>query len=183
MYNVFKVVNWFRLKNVEELVSEDVNAEPLTQMKVMKLLYYAQATFLVKYGQGLFDSDILAWKFGPVVAEVHDKYRGRRIIVESISYEAYQDFSTLESDKRASQVLNAVYIAFGSYSASTLMKKTHTEMPWKSTSQGAKIEDDKMKEFYKETGLDTEISEKYDHVIMRKLYEENREAMDILKYK
>ncbi|MDK8130905.1 hypothetical protein [Lactobacillus jensenii] len=40
-----------------------------------------------------------------------------------------------------------------------------------------------MKEFYKETGLDTEISEKYDHVIMRKLYEENREAMDILKYK
>ena len=38
-YSVFKVVNWLRVKNNAEL-RVDPNAEELTQMKAMKLLYY-----------------------------------------------------------------------------------------------------------------------------------------------
>lgn len=38
MYNVFKVVNWLRVKNYAELRQSDY-AEVLTQMKAMKLLY------------------------------------------------------------------------------------------------------------------------------------------------
>lgn len=38
MYNVFEVLNWLRIRNIKDLASENVNAEPLTQMKAMKLL-------------------------------------------------------------------------------------------------------------------------------------------------
>ena len=65
-YSVFKVVNWLRVKNNAEL-RLDPNAEELTQMKAMKLLYYIQAASLVVTGKRMFDNDIVAWKYGPVV--------------------------------------------------------------------------------------------------------------------
>ena len=39
MYDVFKIVNWLRVRNNADLQA-DPNAEELTQMKAMKLLYY-----------------------------------------------------------------------------------------------------------------------------------------------
>jgi uncharacterized phage-associated protein len=76
-YSVFKVVNWLRVKNNAEL-RLDPNAEELTQMKAMKLLYYIQAASLVVTGKRMFDNDIVAWKYGPVMQEVHDRYKGQR---------------------------------------------------------------------------------------------------------
>ena len=49
MYNVFQVVNWLRVRNNADL-RIDPNAEELTQMKAMKLLYYIQAASLVFTG-------------------------------------------------------------------------------------------------------------------------------------
>lgn len=55
-YSVFKVVNWLRVKNAE--LRLDPNAEELTQMKAMKLLYYIQAASLVVTGKRMFDNRI-----------------------------------------------------------------------------------------------------------------------------
>ncbi len=44
-YSALKVVNWLRVRNNAEL-RLDPNAEELTQMKAMKLLYYLQAASL-----------------------------------------------------------------------------------------------------------------------------------------
>ena len=41
MYDVFKVVNWLRVKNNADM-RQDPNVEELSQMKAMKLLYYIQ---------------------------------------------------------------------------------------------------------------------------------------------
>jgi uncharacterized phage-associated protein len=41
-YSALKIVNWLRVRNNAEL-RLDPNAEELTQMKAMKLLYYIQA--------------------------------------------------------------------------------------------------------------------------------------------
>ena len=46
MYDVLKIVNWMRVKNKAELI-ENENAEELTQMKAMKLLYYVQGVRVV----------------------------------------------------------------------------------------------------------------------------------------
>lgn len=40
MFSANEVVNWFRTENYADM-RIDENVEPLTQMKAMKLLYYA----------------------------------------------------------------------------------------------------------------------------------------------
>jgi len=63
--------------------SDNPNIEELTQMKAMKLLYYIQAASLSITGHRMFNNDIVAWKYGPAVAEVHDVYKHCRGIVNS----------------------------------------------------------------------------------------------------
>ena len=79
----------------------DPNAEELTQMKAMKLLYYIQAASLVVTGKRMFDNDIVVWKYGPVVQEVHDRYKGQREIVGDISKDpqAVEDYKELQNDQ------------------------------------------------------------------------------------
>lgn len=69
MYDVFKIVNWLRVRNNADLQANP-NAEELTQMKAMKLLYYIQAASLVVTGHRMFKDDIVAWRYGPAVESV-----------------------------------------------------------------------------------------------------------------
>lgn len=70
MYDVFKIVNWLRVRNNADMRTNP-NVEELTQMKTMKLLYYIQAASLSITGHRMFNNDIVAWRYGPVVEEVH----------------------------------------------------------------------------------------------------------------
>lgn len=148
MYNVFKVVNWLRVKNNAELRSDE-NAEELTQMKAMKLLYYIQAASLVVTGKKMFDNPIVAWKYGPAVEAVHQKYAGRRGIVGTISAQDLKDYKELESNETTSSILNSIYDIYGHSSAYDLMKQTHSEKPWQETKQSQVITVDKIKDYYK----------------------------------
>lgn len=150
MYNVFQVVNWLRVRNSADLRT-DLNAEELTQMKAMKLLYYIQAASLVVTGHRMFDNDIVAWKYGPVVKAVHNKYRGCRGIVGNISKdkEAIKDYRDLENDSNASAILNSIYDIYGYSSAHDLMKQTHSERPWQETKQNDVISDQEIRDYYK----------------------------------
>ena len=44
----------------------------LTNLKLQKLLYFAQAKHLKVAGEPLFSDDIEAWKYGPVVRDVYN---------------------------------------------------------------------------------------------------------------
>ncbi|WP_297582721.1 Panacea domain-containing protein [uncultured Lactobacillus sp.] len=150
MYNVFKIVNWLRVRNNADLRSDE-NAEELTQMKAMKLLYYIQAASLVVTGKRMFDNDIVAWKYGPVVEEVHKKYIGKRSIVDPvvpITAQDVQDYRDLQSDPTTSSILNSIYDTYGHSSAYDLMRQTHSEKPWQETEQSHVISDQKIKDYY-----------------------------------
>lgn len=149
MYNVFKVVNWLRVRNSADLRT-DPNAEELTQMKAMKLLYYIQAASLVITNHRMFDNDIVAWKYGPVVEEVHQKYRGRRGIVEPLEKQAIKDFHELQKDPEASAILNSIYDTYGKSSAYDLLHQIHKERPWQETPQSHVINDKLIKDYYKQ---------------------------------
>ncbi|MFT8571908.1 MAG: hypothetical protein ABF718_08750, partial [Leuconostoc pseudomesenteroides] len=47
-FSALQVVNWFRAQNVADMKTDEM-VEPLTQMKAMKLLYYAQGIMLAAY--------------------------------------------------------------------------------------------------------------------------------------
>lgn len=147
MYNVFKVVNWLRVRNNADLRTNP-NVEELTQMKAMKLLYYIQAASLVVTGHRMFDDDIVAWKYGPVVEEVHKKYIGERGIVGKISDNDIKDYNELQNDPQTANILNSIYEIYGYSSAYDLMRQTHSEAPWQETKQSEVISDKKIKDYY-----------------------------------
>lgn len=137
MTDVFKIVNWFRA--VSNVQMRQYDADELSQLKVMKLLYYVQGTFLAMHGEKAFPDDILAWRYGPAVKAVHDKYAGRVSIVGQLSAADLADYNTVQDDEKLEQVLAAVWQAFGDMSAIQLMKKTHEERPWLETKQSQAI--------------------------------------------
>lgn len=148
MTDVFKIVNWFRVTSNAEM--RTIQADELTQMKVMKLLYYVQGTHLAAYGEKAFANDLFAWQFGPVVREVHEKYQGRRGIVGNLTDDttAVDDYQSISEYSQLGIVLAAVWTAFGDQSATELMRRTHEERPWLETPQNTVISLELMKDFF-----------------------------------
>ncbi|QHJ76638.1 MAG: hypothetical protein [Bacteriophage sp.] len=158
-FDSLQVVNWFRAKNVADMRS-NIMVEPLTQMKVMKLMYYAQGIMLAAYDKKLFSDDIVAWKYGPVVKKVHETYKGFREIVSlddddefPVSEDVLNDFDLVTKDQDALIVLETVMEEYGDKSAIELMNMTHNEAPWKNTEQSTVMSIDSIKEYFKENIL------------------------------
>ena len=105
--------------------NQEKEREGVTNLKLQKVLYLAQAYYLAKLGKPLFAEKLEAWNYGPVVPEVYRKlkrYGSKPIISE-------EDKSTLaEEDK---EVLRKVWDTFGGYSASRLVDIVHAHTPWK----------------------------------------------------
>lgn len=49
---------------------------PVTNLHLQKILYFIQKEYLTKKEMPLFDDEIQAWQFGPVVPEVYYHYCG-----------------------------------------------------------------------------------------------------------
>ena len=99
---------------------------PLTNKKLQKLLYYAQAWNLVFNGEKLFVEDIEAWVHGPVVPVVYRKYKeyGYTQIVEDAKIdESKFTHSELET-------LDEVWKVYGKFDGDYLEILSHSEDPW-----------------------------------------------------
>ena len=69
MNNPIDVARYFIIKAYED----GIEAE-MTNMKVQKLLYYAQSLHLALYDEPLFDDEIQAWRYGPVCPPAYRFY-------------------------------------------------------------------------------------------------------------
>lgn len=50
---------------------------PIDQMKLQKLVYYSHAWFMAYHqGNPLFDEDVYAWPWGPVIPPIYGDFRG-----------------------------------------------------------------------------------------------------------
>lgn len=148
MYDVMKVVNWLRIRIQSDLKTNE-NAEALTQMKLMKLLYFIQGTSLVYLNERFFPQDVVACKYGPAVEKVHNKYRSKREIVNTINEEDVKDYKKINTSPKHAEILLSVYDTFGNKSACDLMKIISKQSPWINTDQGEAISDAEMINFFK----------------------------------
>ncbi len=101
--------------------------DDLTNMKVNKLLYFAQGHYLGKYGKPLFQDTFEAWEHGPVIPDVYAKYKeyGDEPIKE---YDA-DDIPDMPKD--VDDILFGVARKYGVLTASALRNKTHViGSPW-----------------------------------------------------
>lgn len=101
----------------------------VSNLKLQKLLYYAQGHYLARNGKPLFAEDIQAWGHGPVVKSIYHDYKkyGRDGIPSDPT------FSFSDVDDKTTKFLVAIWGTFGAKTAWKLREMTHSEKPWRST--------------------------------------------------
>ena len=125
------------------LLSQPEIGDGITNLKLQKLLYYAQGLHLALHGKAFFDDPIVAWEHGPVVSRVYGQYKkyGSQLISRP------ETKSSLT--KKQQEYIQEIWSIFGQFSAWKLRDMTHEESPWKETEQSQKISHTKMKSFFK----------------------------------
>lgn len=140
VYNVIDIAN--------KILAKATNSEfegLACNLKLQKMLYYMQGFHLAYFEEPLFNEDIEAWMYGPVVPSVYENFKSHGNA--GIQYNE----EVVELSDEEESLFNEVYRVYGAYSAIGLMNLTHSETPWKSvtTGVGSVIEKDLMKTYFK----------------------------------
>jgi uncharacterized phage-associated protein len=102
--------------------------DPLTNLRLQQLLYYAQAWSLVLREAELFSDDLQAWRWGPVVPAVYHQLpdgQGANVLSEK----AFADVPDVQGDE--AEFVKCVWEAYNGYSALQLSRMTREEPPWR----------------------------------------------------
>jgi uncharacterized phage-associated protein/DNA-binding XRE family transcriptional regulator len=118
--------------------------DSFTNLKLQKLLYYAQAYAAVLLRRPLFRERIKAWTHGPVVPQVRYEYKEH----QAQPLPRPEGFDPLSLDPVARAVLERVYVELGQYEAWHLRDMTHSEEPWTSTARGDEITLDSIRAYF-----------------------------------
>lgn len=134
----------------------------ISNLKLQKLLYFVQASFLGAYDKTCFEDAIEAWDFGPVVPSVYREYKQYGSSdIPTIKYY----FSDAENhlsgwrisyednvlNKRDKEFVDYIVDGFAGYSAIDLVRVTHNQDPWRNAykkSRNSIISIESIKEFY-----------------------------------
>lgn len=106
--------------------------DTITNLKLQKMLYYMQGFHLAVFDEELFNEDIEAWMYGPVVPVVYDEYKANGSSAITLD----EEYTPIKLSEEEEDLFNQVYDIYGQFSACKLMEMTHNENPWKSTPQG-----------------------------------------------
>lgn len=120
------------------------HGDTISNLKLQKMLYYMQGFHLAFFDTPLFDDDIFAWQYGPVVPSVYKEYK--RYDAKAISLPE-GDIIRLTDDEET--VFDNVYAEYGQFSAVALMNMSHAEIPWKTTEISQVINKEKIREYFK----------------------------------
>lgn len=104
---------------------EEVYDQKIDEMKLHKLMYFAQRESLIRTGEPLFDAEFQGWRFGPVLPALREVYRAN-------------DFAPLEElelgEDRAA--LDAVFDEYAETDSWNLSLLSHGEICWKRSRKG-----------------------------------------------
>lgn len=130
MANIYDVANFFI--DVAVRGKDDF----ITNLKLNKLLYYAQGSYLARTGRSLFTDEIEAWPLGPVVPTVYQKYK---VCGSSPIQSVDEDYSFAKFTPDEKAALIDVMCEFGRFTGSELVSLTHRPgTPWSDTKESGK---------------------------------------------
>ena len=120
LININLIVDYFIWKGQSD-------KKNVTNKKLQKLLYYAQAWHLVFKGKPLFKDKIEAWVHGPTVGIIYDQFKsfGYNNIEKDIETNNFKKIS-----KSVLDILDEVWRVYGKYDGNFLELLTHGETPW-----------------------------------------------------
>ncbi len=103
----------------------------MDEMKMHKLMYFAQKESLMYNREVLFDEDFYGWKYGPVLKSVRYEYLTGSLFVNATS-------SVSPTTK---ELLQSVLKRYGAISSWKLSSLSHDEFSWKKARKGLNFSD------------------------------------------
>lgn len=126
-YDAMTVAKWL-------VAYADADDADISNLKLQKLLYYAQGHFLASKGQPLFDDPIQAWSHGPVVPDIYHAFK--KFSSGDVQLDEGDKFTFDSVDDDTTQFLLGVWDKYARFSAWGLRNMTHNEPPWKDAFDG-----------------------------------------------
>jgi uncharacterized phage-associated protein len=155
-HKTFQIANHFIQKGIDD-------GNPVTPMKLQKLLYFAYGWYWALYDKRLFNETIQAWKFGPVVLSVYHMVKnfGNNPIKWTILDLEKMEAPVLNKKEDADVIsfLDEMWKVYSKYSALELANLTHSEgTPWYDINSDMKgnipqyydINDEKISKYFKD---------------------------------
>ena len=138
------MLNAFQVADAILTQSDPSVGDLISNLKLQKLLYYAQGFHLAIYGTRFFEEDVYAWQYGPVVPTVYHKFKdnGSEVIPMPV------DFDDSIFNQNQKDLIKEVYSVYGQFSALKLMDMTHSEPPYMTTEIGQIINDGKLIDYF-----------------------------------
>ena len=107
-------------------MSEMDMGDAMTNLRLQKMLYYAQGWMLARHGVPLFHESIEAWKLGPVVPQCYEWYKGSGNNPLKAEMPPREAFTADEYE-----VLLDTWTELAQYSTAQLVNMTHEQdTPW-----------------------------------------------------
>ncbi|MCA2017202.1 DUF4065 domain-containing protein [Vibrio tritonius] len=124
----------------------DEAEEGISNLKLQKLVYYAQGFYLAINEEPLFHEDIQAWAHGPVVPELYHEYKsfGKEAIAPDVKFNPHTRLTKAEMEH-----IEEIFDVFGQFSAWKLRNMTHEESPWiENEKSGGTISKQELKSYF-----------------------------------
>ena len=104
---------------------EETYGQKIDEMKLHKLMYFAQRESLIRTGEPLFDAEFQGWRFGPVLPALREVYKA-------------SDFAPLEELELGEDqaALDAVFDEYAETDSWNLSLLSHGEICWKRSRKG-----------------------------------------------
>ncbi|RKL68125.1 hypothetical protein CR203_06455 [Salipaludibacillus neizhouensis] len=104
---------------IHHLYQKVFQEDDLTEMKMHKLLYFAQKEHYRNFGQWLFDDDFEGWIHGPVNKKVRNAFK------------SLHEFDIDSLDLNEEYTIREVVHEYGKHSAGVLRNKSHDDFAYK----------------------------------------------------
>lgn len=111
----------------------ELNGVGMDEMKMHKLMYFAQRESLMYNNEPLFDGTFYGWKYGPVLKEVRTEYFGYTVPFATVVGTVCEETKML---------LREVLDRYGSLSSWKLSSLSHEEFSWKKARVGLESGED-----------------------------------------
>ena len=121
-----------KVLNVAQYIFDEYKRQAKTsidEMKLHKLLYFAQRESFAITGKQLFDGEFRGWKYGPVCCEVRNAFSPDGIVVD-----------TSPVSDECAYIVNNVVQEYGSIASWKLSELSHKEISWKNARKGLTAE-------------------------------------------
>lgn len=122
MVNVFDAASYVFYRYQKEY------GKKIDEMKLHKLLYFAQRESLIQKDVPMFDAVFYGWKFGPVLKEIRGTYRENSFLeLENIGNHAVNEIEP---------IMNKIFSEYASKGSWSLSRLTHGEISWQNSRIG-----------------------------------------------